>query len=32
MKTPKNEVGDVYFNDLDLWVAYEEYENNIRCY
>lgn len=30
MKTPKKEVGDVYFKDLDLWVAYEEYENNIR--
>jgi restriction endonuclease S subunit len=30
MKTPKNEVGDVYFNDLDLWVGYEEYENSIR--
>jgi hypothetical protein len=30
MKTPKNEVGDVYFKDLDLWVGYKEYENSIR--
>jgi hypothetical protein len=30
MKIPKNEVGDVYFKDLDIWVGYKEYENNIR--